>query len=115
MPLPAPGIQLVNLSHVEDLADMLALVPGKDAAKRQLFNLASGRAITHEGDSPILPLFHTMHRVRMHVQRQHCLALLHEAPGMSLLFCRTVGCIVPSLLRSMAIHSRAAASSGTIS
>lgn len=60
VPLPAPGIQLVNLSHVEDLADMLARVPGNDAAKKQQFNLASGRAITHEGDAPTLLLFHTM-------------------------------------------------------
>ena len=52
MPLPAPSIQLVNLSHVEDLADMLARVPGCNAAKKQHFNLASGRAITHEGAPP---------------------------------------------------------------
>lgn len=49
MPIPSPGTQLVNLSHVEDLAEMLAAVPGNDAAVRQHFNLASDRAITFDG------------------------------------------------------------------
>lgn len=49
VPLPQPGIQLVALSHVEDLADMMAKVPGCEAAIGQEFNLASDRAITHEG------------------------------------------------------------------
>jgi nucleoside-diphosphate-sugar epimerase len=50
VPIPAPGIQLVNLSHVEDLAEMLAAVPGNDSAVKQHFNLASDRAITFDGD-----------------------------------------------------------------
>lgn len=49
VPIPAPGIQLVNLSHVEDLANMMALVPGNPAAVKQHFNLASDRAITFDG------------------------------------------------------------------
>jgi nucleoside-diphosphate-sugar epimerase len=49
VPIPSPGTQLVNLSHVEDLAAMLATVPGNDAAVRQQFNLASDRAITFDG------------------------------------------------------------------
>lgn len=49
VPVPAPGIQLVNLSHVEDLASMLATVPGNAAAVKQEFNLASDRAITLDG------------------------------------------------------------------
>ncbi len=54
MPIPAPGIQLVNLSHVEDLANMLALVPGNAAAVRQHFNLASDRCISFDGELCIL-------------------------------------------------------------
>jgi hypothetical protein len=50
VPIPSPGTQLVNLSHVEDLAAMLATVPGNEAAVRQQFNLASDRAITFDGD-----------------------------------------------------------------
>ncbi len=49
VPIPSPGIQLVNLSHVEDLAEMMAAVPGNAAAVRQHFNLASDRAITFDG------------------------------------------------------------------
>ena len=49
VPIPSPGTQLVNLSNVEDLAAMLATVPGNEAAVRQQFNLASDRAITFDG------------------------------------------------------------------
>lgn len=49
VPIPAPGIQLTALSHVEDLADMMAKVPGNPAAVGQHFNLCSDRCITFEG------------------------------------------------------------------
>ena len=49
VPIPAPGVQLVNLSHVEDLAEMMAAVPGNPAAVKQHFNLASDRFITLDG------------------------------------------------------------------
>lgn len=52
VPIPSPGIQLVNLSHVEDLAEMMAAVPGNGAAIKQHFNLASDRAITFDGGRP---------------------------------------------------------------
>lgn len=50
VPIPAPGVQLTNLSHVEDLADMLARVPGNYAAMREHFNLVSDRCITLDGE-----------------------------------------------------------------
>lgn len=49
MPIPAPGIQLTSLSHVEDLADMMARVPGNPAAIKQHFNLCSDRCISFDG------------------------------------------------------------------
>jgi nucleoside-diphosphate-sugar epimerase len=49
VPLPAPGAQLVTLSHVEDLAAALAAVPGNAAAVGQHLNLCADRAITHTG------------------------------------------------------------------
>jgi len=49
VPIPAPGIQLTTLSHVEDLADMLAAVPGNDAAVGQHFNICSDRCISFDG------------------------------------------------------------------
>ncbi|KAL4429050.1 hypothetical protein ABPG77_006089 [Micractinium sp. CCAP 211/92] len=49
VPIPAPGVQLTNLSHVEDLADMLARVPGNFGAMREHFNLVSDRCITLDG------------------------------------------------------------------
>ena len=49
VPIPAPGIQLTTLSHVDDLADMMAKVPGNDAAIGQHFNICSDRCITFEG------------------------------------------------------------------
>jgi len=50
VPLPTPGIQLTALSHVEDLADMMAKVPGNSAAIGQHFNLCSDRCITFDGE-----------------------------------------------------------------
>lgn len=49
VPIPVPGIQLTSLSHVEDLADMIARVPGNPAAVGQHFNLCSDRCITFDG------------------------------------------------------------------
>lgn len=49
MPIPTPGVQLVTLTHVEDVASMLAAVPGNPAAVRQYFNVCSDRAITFDG------------------------------------------------------------------
>lgn len=49
VPIPGPGIQLTSLSHVKDLAAMLALVPGNEAAKGQHFNIVSDRCITLDG------------------------------------------------------------------
>lgn len=50
VPIPAPGVQLTSLSHVEDLADMLARVPGNFGAMREHFNLVSDRCITLDGE-----------------------------------------------------------------
>ena len=49
VPIPAPGVQRVTLSHVEDLAAAMAAVVGNDGAKRQHLNLCSDRAITLVG------------------------------------------------------------------
>ncbi|PSC72036.1 Chloroplast stem-loop binding of 41 kDa chloroplastic [Micractinium conductrix] len=49
VPIPGPGIQLTSLSHVDDLADMMARVPGNAAATREHFNLVSDRCITLDG------------------------------------------------------------------
>lgn len=49
VPIPAPGIQLTSLSHVEDLADMMARVPGNDIAIGRHFNLCSDRCISFDG------------------------------------------------------------------
>ncbi|KAK9813920.1 hypothetical protein WJX73_004793 [Symbiochloris irregularis] len=49
VPIPGDGLQLVNLSHVEDLANMMASVIGNDAAKGQHYNLVSDRYITFDG------------------------------------------------------------------
>ena len=50
MPIPVPGDQLVTLSHVEDVASMLAAVPGNPAAVRQYYNVCSDRAVTFTGE-----------------------------------------------------------------
>ncbi|KAG2448836.1 hypothetical protein HYH02_006187 [Chlamydomonas schloesseri] len=47
--LPAPGIQLTSLTHVEDVASMLATVPGNRAAIGQMYNVCSDRCITFTG------------------------------------------------------------------
>jgi hypothetical protein len=49
VPIPAPGVQLVTLSHVEDVAAMLAAVPGNPAAVRQYYNVCSDRQISFVG------------------------------------------------------------------
>lgn len=42
-------MQLVTLSHVEDVASMLAAVPGNKAAVGQHYNVCSDRAVTFQG------------------------------------------------------------------
>lgn len=49
VPIPVPGMQLVTLTHVEDVASMLAAVPGNKAAIGQHYNVCSDRAITFQG------------------------------------------------------------------
>ena len=49
VPIPAPGVQLTSLSHVADVANMLAKVPGNKAAIGQHFNVCSDRCITLDG------------------------------------------------------------------
>jgi nucleoside-diphosphate-sugar epimerase len=46
VPIPAPGVQLVSLSHVEDVASMLASVIGKKHAIGQHYNICSDRSIS---------------------------------------------------------------------
>jgi len=53
VPIPTPGIQLVTLTHVEDVASMLAAVPGNKAAVGQHYNICSDRAITFQGARPL--------------------------------------------------------------
>lgn len=50
MPIPVPGVQLVTLTHVEDVASMLATVPGNKAAIQRHYNACSDRAITFVGE-----------------------------------------------------------------
>jgi hypothetical protein len=50
VPIPKPGVQLVTLSHVEDVASMLAAVPGSRAAIGQHYNVCSDRAISFVGE-----------------------------------------------------------------
>ncbi len=49
VPIPAPGVQLTTLTHVEDVASMLALVPGNKAAVHQHYNVCSDRAVSFTG------------------------------------------------------------------
>lgn len=49
VPIPAPGIQMTSITHVEDIASMLAAVPGKKEAIKQEFNICSDRCISFEG------------------------------------------------------------------
>lgn len=53
MLLPAPGVQLTSLTHVEDVASMLAAVPGNRAAIGQHYNVCSDRCITFTGEVEI--------------------------------------------------------------
>lgn len=48
VPIPAPGVQLTTLSHVEDVASMLAAVPGNKKAVHQMYNVCSDRCITFQ-------------------------------------------------------------------
>eukprot|EP00879_Flechtneria_rotunda_P022838 GHRR01024133.1.p2 GENE.GHRR01024133.1~~GHRR01024133.1.p2 ORF type:complete len:109 (-),score=28.02 GHRR01024133.1:1483-1809(-) len=49
VPLPEPGVQLVTLTHIKDVASMLAAVPGNHAAIGQHYNVCSDRAVTFQG------------------------------------------------------------------
>lgn len=50
MPIPGSGMQLTNIAHVKDLSSMLTLgVEKPDAAKGQIFNCVSDRAVTLDG------------------------------------------------------------------
>ncbi|GAX85380.1 hypothetical protein CEUSTIGMA_g13407.t1 [Chlamydomonas eustigma] len=49
VPIPTPGVQLTTLTHVEDVASMMALVPGNKKAIGQHYNVCSDRAITFQG------------------------------------------------------------------
>jgi hypothetical protein len=48
-------VQLVTLSHVEDVASMLASVPGNPAAIRQYYNVCSDRQISFVGEFTAVP------------------------------------------------------------
>lgn len=48
--IPAPGIQVTNISHVRDLSSMLTLAVGKpEAANGSIFNAVSDRGTTFDG------------------------------------------------------------------
>ncbi|KAL6755032.1 hypothetical protein V8C86DRAFT_2685147 [Haematococcus lacustris] len=49
VPIPSPGVQLTSLTHVEDVASMLAAVPGNYNARYEHYNVCSDRAITFTG------------------------------------------------------------------
>lgn len=50
VPIPVPGIQVTNISHVRDLSSMLALaIENPDAANGTTFNAVSERAVTFSG------------------------------------------------------------------
>lgn len=50
VPIPSPGLQVTNISHVRDLSSMLALAVEKpDAANGTTFNAVSDRAVTFNG------------------------------------------------------------------
>lgn len=46
VPIPAPGEQLVSLTHVEDVASMMAAVPGNKYAIGEHYNMCSDRCIS---------------------------------------------------------------------
>lgn len=49
VPIPTPGIQLTTLTHVEDVASMLAAVPGNRYCIGQEYNICSDRCISFTG------------------------------------------------------------------
>ncbi|GMH42227.1 hypothetical protein BSKO_10146 [Bryopsis sp. KO-2023] len=49
VPIPTPGIQLTTLTHVDDVASMLATVPGNDQCIGQEYNICSDRCISFTG------------------------------------------------------------------
>ncbi|XP_024371883.1 chloroplast stem-loop binding protein of 41 kDa a, chloroplastic [Physcomitrium patens] len=50
VPIPSPGIQVTNISHVRDLSSMLTLAVGKpEAANGSIFNCVSDRGTTFDG------------------------------------------------------------------
>ncbi|KAF0933173.1 hypothetical protein E2562_016122 [Oryza meyeriana var. granulata] len=50
VPIPGSGMQVTNISHVRDLASMLALaVESPEAAAGRIFNCVSDRAVTFNG------------------------------------------------------------------
>jgi nucleoside-diphosphate-sugar epimerase len=49
VPIPAPGIQLTSLTHVEDVATLLAAIPGRAAAVGEHFNACSDRPLAFDG------------------------------------------------------------------
>eukprot|EP00249_Psilotum_nudum_P016427 c25818_g1_i3 orf=421-1572(-) len=50
VPIPAPGLQVTNISHVRDLSSMLALaVENSGVANGTIFNAVSDRAVTFDG------------------------------------------------------------------
>lgn len=49
VPIPEPGVQLTTLTHVEDVAGMIAAAVGKQKALGQHYNVCSDRCITFTG------------------------------------------------------------------
>lgn len=54
VPIPGSGVQLTTLTHVEDVASMLAAVPGNAKAIGQQYNICSDRCITFSGGCHVL-------------------------------------------------------------
>ena len=53
MCLPGPGSQLTSLTHVEDVAELLASAVGADQAVGQVYNCCADNYYTHEGIAQI--------------------------------------------------------------
>lgn len=50
VPIPSPGVQVTNISHVRDLSSMIALaIENPDAANGTTFNAVSDRGVTFNG------------------------------------------------------------------
>lgn len=49
VPIPAPGIQMTSLTHVEDVASMMSMVIGNENAIGKAFNLCSDRYVSLAG------------------------------------------------------------------